>query len=553
MAKPVLLTIDDDPEVLRAIERDLRGEYGENFRVVRADSGKAALEALQKLKQRNQAVALFLVDQRMPNMTGVEFLEQAMEIFPDAKRALLTAYADTDEAIRAINKAKIDYYFMKPWAPPEQALFPVLNDLLEIWKQSFLPLFEGVRVIGDQWSPKTHQAKDFLARNHIPYRWLDIESDEGRRLSAEANPDELKLPLLFFPDGSHLLQPTNIQIGEKIGLKARPKMPFYDVTIVGAGPAGLAAAVYAASEGLRTVIVEKEAPGGQAGTSSRIENYLGFPVGLTGGDLARRAVAQAQKFGAEILSPQEVTSVRVEGQYRIVTLADGSELSSHTLIIATGVSYRKFNMPGCDILTGAGVYYGAAMTEAIGYQGEDVFIVGAGNSAGQAAMHLSKYARSATLLVRGDSLKRSMSTYLIDQIEQTNNIVVKVLTEVIAVWGKDKLEAITIRNSETGDVEKIPACALFTFIGAVPRTNWLQDVVERDQKGYILTGPDLLHRDTRLLKEWSLARPPYLLETNVPGIFAVGDVRYQSVKRVASAVGEGSIAIQFIHQYLSFL
>lgn len=552
MAKPVLITIDDDPEVLRAIERDLRREYGENFRVLRADSGKAALEALKKLKLRNQPVALFLVDQRMPNMTGVEFLEQAMEIFPDAKRALLTAYADTDEAIRAINKAKIDYYLMKPWAPPEQGLFPVLNDLLEIWKKTFLPSFEGVRVIGDRWSPKTHQAKDFLARHHIPYQWLDIESEEGRKLSMDANPDELILPLLLFPDGSHLLQPTNIQIAEKIGLKTRAVMPFYDVIIVGAGPAGLAAAVYAASEGLNTIIVEKEAPGGQAGTSSRIENYLGFPVGLSGGDLARRAVAQAQKFGAEILTPQEVTSLRVDGQYRYVTLTDGSELSSHTLIVASGVSYRKLNVPGSDKLTGAGIYYGAAMTEAIGYRGEDVFIIGAGNSAGQAAMHLSKYARLVTLLIRGDSLKKSMSKYLIDQIEEMNNIVVRVLTEVTEVFGKDKLEAITITNSATSEVETVPACALFTFIGAMPRTSWLQDIVERDSKGYILTGPDVLHGEM-YPRGWTLPRSPYLLETNLPGIFAVGDVRYQSVKRVASAVGEGSIAIQFVHQYLSSL
>lgn len=553
MAKPVLVTIDDDPEVLRSIERDLRNEYSENFRVLRADSGEAALEALKKLKLRNQPVALLLVDQRMPNMTGVEFLEQAMKIVPDAKRALLTAYADTDEAIRAINKAKIDYYLMKPWSPPELGLYPVLNDLLEVWKTAFLPPFEGVRVIGDRWSPKTHQVKDFLARNHIPYRWLNIESEEGRKLSEQANPDQLKLPLLLFPDGSHLVHPTSLQIAEKIGLKTRPKMPFYDVVIVGAGPAGLAAAVYAASEGLRTVIVEKEAPGGQAGTSSRIENYLGFPVGLAGGDLARRAVAQAHKFGAEILTPEEVTSVRVENQYRIVTLADGSELSSHTLIIATGVSYRKFNVPGSDRLTGAGVYYGAAITEAINYQGEDVFIVGAGNSAGQAAMHLSKYARSVTLLVRGDSLKKSMSKYLIDQIEQTDNIVVKVFTEVTEMLGKGKLEAITMTNSKTGDVETLPASALFNFIGAMPHTNWLQGVVERDEKGFILTGTELLHDREIRLKGWCLPRLPYLLETNVPGIFAVGDVRYQSVKRVASAVGEGSIAIQFIHEYLSSL
>ncbi|GAX38300.1 response regulator [Nodularia sp. NIES-3585] len=552
MVKPVLITIDDDPQVLQAIERDLRREYSKNFRVLRADSGEAALDALKKLKLRNQAVALLLVDQRMPNMTGVEFLEQAIEIFPDAKRALLTAYADTDEAIRAINKAKIDYYLMKPWTPPEESLFPVLNDLLEVWQNAFLPSFEGVRVIGDRWSPMTHKIKDFLASHHIPYQWLDIESDEGSKLCTDANADDLKLPLLIFPDGSYLLQPTNIQIANKIGLKMRAKMPFYDVIIVGAGPAGLAAAVYAASEGLRTVMVEKEAPGGQAGTSSRIENYLGFPIGLTGKDLARRAVAQANKFGAEILAPQEVINLRVDGQYRYVTLADGTELSSHTVIIATGVSYRKLNIPGSEKLTGAGIYYGAAMTEAMGYKDEDVFIVGAGNSAGQAAMHLSKYAHLVTILVRGDSLKRSMSKYLIDQIEETKNILVKVSTKITEVFGQDKLEAITLFNLETGKVETVPACALFTFIGAMPRTNWLKNIVERDQKGYILTGLDVLHGQ-KYPKGWKLPRSPYLLETNVPGIFAVGDVRCQSVKRVASAVGEGSISLQFIHQYLSTL
>ncbi|PMB49957.1 fused response regulator/thioredoxin-disulfide reductase [Fischerella thermalis CCMEE 5205] len=553
MAKPVLITIDDDPQVLWAIERDLRHKYGSDFRILRADSGATALEALKQLKLRNEPVALLLADQRMPQMTGVEFLEKAMEIFPQAKRALLTAYADTDDAIRAINKAKIDYYLLKPWSPPEERLYPVLNDLLEVWQTSFLPYFEGVRVIGDRWSPKSHQVKDFLARNHIPYQWLDVESDEANRLVTYATSSDVpQLPLLLFPNGSNLIAPTNIEIAEKIGLKMRPTMPFYDLIIVGAGPGGLAAAVYGASEGLDTVIIEREAPGGQAGTSSRIENYLGFPVGLTGGDLARRAVAQAHKFGAEILTPQEVTSVRTEGQYRIVTLADGSELSSHTLMIATGVSYRKLDVPGIDRLTGAGVYYGAAITEALSYQDEDVFIVGAGNSAGQAAMYLSKYARRVTLLVRGDSLTKSMSKYLIDQIELTDNITVKLLTQVAEVFGKDKLEAITLANIETSEVETVPTNALFTFIGAMPRTHWLQDVVERDKYGFILTGPDTMQNGT-LPKGWTLERNPFLLETSVPGIFAVGDVRHKSVKRVASAVGEGAIAVQFIHQYLASL
>jgi thioredoxin reductase (NADPH) len=554
MAKPVLVTIDDDAQVLRAIERDLRHKYGSDFRILRADSGATALEALKQLKLRNEPVALLLADQRMPQMTGVEFLEKAMEIFPEAKRALLTAYADTDDAIRAINKAKIDYYLLKPWNPPEEGLYPVLNDLLEVWKTSFLPCFEGVRVIGDRWSPKSHQVKDFLARNHIPYQWLDVESDEANRLAtyATTSSDVLELPLLLFPDGSNLTAPTNIEIAEKIGLKMRATMPFYDLIIVGAGPGGLAAAVYGASEGLNTVIIEREAPGGQAGTSSRIENYLGFPIGLSGGDLARRAVAQTHKFGAEILTPQEVTSIRTEGQYQIVTLADGSELSSHTVIIATGVSYRKLNVPGIDKLIGAGVYYGAAITEALFYQDEDVFIVGAGNSAGQAAMYLSKHSRCVTLLVRGDSLAKSMSKYLIDQIELTDNITVKLLTQVVEVFGEDKLKAITLANTQTGEVVTVPAKALFTFIGAMPHTQWLEGVLERDQRGFILTGFDTMHNGTRP-KGWTLERNPFLLETNVPGIFAVGDVRHNSVKRVASAVGEGSIAVQFIHQYLASL
>lgn len=553
MAKPVILTLDDDSEVLRAIEHDLRSEYGDRFRVVRASSAKIALEVLQKLKLRNESAALFIVDQRMPQMTGVEFLEQAMEIFPMTKRVLLTAYADTNAAIHAINKAKIDYYLLKPWNPPQERLYPMLNDLLEVWQASFRPPFEGVRVIGCRWSPRLHQVKDFLARNHVPYQWLNIESDEAHRLVNCVNSSDTKRqPIVLFPDGSNLVEPTNIQIAEKVGLKTRPKMPFYDLIIVGAGPAGLAAAVYGASEGLRTVLIEREAPGGQAGTSSRIENYLGFPGGIHGGDLAKRAVTQAQKFGTEILSPQEVTDIRLDNQYRLITLADGSQLSTHTLIIATGVSYRKFKAPGSEKLTGAGVYYGAAMTEALTCKGEEVFIVGAGNSAGQAAVYLSKFAHSVTLVVRGDSLKKSMSQYLIEQIEEINNIHVKLLSEVTEFFGEDKLEAITLLNSTTGKVETIPTNALFSFIGAKPRTDWLQDVVERDENGFILTGANTM-RNGMSPKGWALERDPAFLETNVPGIFAIGDVRCNSVKRVASAVGEGAIAVQLIHQYLACL
>lgn len=551
MAKPVILTVDDDPEVLQAVARDLRQEYGDRFRVLRAESGAVALVALEKLKLRNEPVALFLVDQRMPQMSGVEFLEQALSMFPSAKRALLTAYADTDAAIRAINSTSIDYYLMKPWDPPEERLYPVLNDLLDDWLATFHPPFEGLRVIGNRWSPHSHQAKDFLARNQVPYQWLDIElSEEAQSLAKYANCDRMSLPLVLFADGSNLLQPTNIQIAEKIGLQTQAGKPFYDLIIVGGGPAGLAAAVYGASEGLKTVMIEREAPGGQAGTSSRIENYLGFPVGLSGSDLARRAVTQARRFGVEILTPQEVTGIRVEDPYRFVTLADGSEISCHALILGLGVSWRRLNVPGLEQLNGAGVYYGAAQTEALSCQDEDVYIIGGANSAGQAAMYFSKYARKVTMLVRGDSLAKSMSQYLIEQIAETPNIEVQVHSSVIEAKGETSLEAITIANAVTGETQTVPATSLFIFIGASPRTDWLDGVVERDERGFILTGPDLKHEDRRP-KGWTLERDPYLLETNVPGIFAVGDVRHNSVKRVASGVGEGSICVQFVHQYLS--
>ncbi len=551
MAKPIILTVDDDPEVLQAIARDLRHEYGDRFRVLRAESGAIALETLQQIKLRNQTVALFLVDQRMPQMSGVEFLEQALEMFPDTKRALLTAYADTDAAIRAINTTKIDYYLMKPWDPPEERLYPVLNDLLDDWLASFRPPFEGIRVIGNRWSPQSHQAKDFLARNQVPYQWLDIElSEEAQKLATYADCDKLHLPIVLFSDGSSLLQPTNIQIAEKIGLQTQADKPFYDLIIVGGGPAGLAAAVYGASEGLKTVMIEREAPGGQAGTSSRIENYLGFPTGLSGSDLARRAVTQARRFGVEILTPQEVTGIRVEDPYRFIVLADGSEISCHALILALGVAWRRLDVPGLERLTGAGVYYGAAQTEAMTCQGEEVYIIGGANSAGQAAMYFSKYARKVTMLVRSDSLAKSMSQYLIDQIEETPNITVQAHSSVVEAKGETSLEAITIANAVTGEMETVPATSLFIFIGASPRTEWLDSVVERDNRGFIITGPDLKH-DGRRPKGWTLDRDPYLLETNVSGVFAVGDVRYGSIKRVASGVGEGSICVQFVHQYLS--
>ncbi|WP_009632985.1 response regulator [Synechocystis sp. PCC 7509] len=551
MAKPVIMTVDDDPEVLRAISRDLQKEYGDKFRVLRADSGEVALEALQQVKLRNQTVALFLVDQRMPQMSGVEFLEQALELYPNTKRALLTAYADTDAAIRAINSTQIDYYLMKPWDPPEEKLFPVLNDLLDDWLANFHPPFEGIRVIGNRWSPRSHEVKDFLARNQVPYQWLDIESsEEAQQLVAFAACDRLQLPLVLFTDGSSLLQPTNIQVAEKIGLQTQAGSPFYDLIIVGGGPAGLAAAVYGASEGLDTVMIEREAPGGQAGTSSRIENYLGFPVGLSGADLARRAVTQARRFGVEILTPQEVTGIRVEDPYRFVQLPDGSEISCHSLILALGVSWKRLDVPGLEKLTGAGVYYGAAQTEAMSCQGEEVYIIGGANSAGQAAMYFSKYASQVTILVRGESLTKSMSQYLIDQINETPNIKVMVHSSVVEAKGETSLEAISIANSQTGETKTVSATSLFIFIGAVPRTDWLDGVIERDSRGFILTGQDLKHGDRRP-KGWTLERDPFLLETNIPGVFAVGDVRHNSIKRVASGVGEGSICVQFVHQYLS--
>jgi thioredoxin reductase (NADPH) len=554
MAKPVILTVDDDPEVLQTIARDLRSQYGARFRIVRADSGQSAIETVQQLKLKNEVVALFLVDQRMPQISGVEFLEQALPIFPQAKRALLTAYADTDAAIRAINSTQIDYYLMKPWNPPEEKLYPVLDDLLDDWFAAFRPPFEGIRVVGNRWSPQSHDVKDFLARNQIPYQWMDIElSEEAQQLAEYAQCDRLSLPLVLFADGSSLLQPSISAVAEKIGLRTQAEKPFYDLIIVGGGPAGLAAAVYGASEGLRTVMIEREAPGGQAGTSSRIENYLGFPVGLSGGDLARRAVAQARRFGVEILSPQEVTRLRIADPYRYITLSNGSELSCHALILGLGVAWRRLDVPGLDRLTGAGVYYGAAQTEAMTCQDEDVFIVGGANSAGQAAMYFSKYARHVTMLVRGESLVKSMSQYLIEQIQATPNITVQPFSSVVEAKGESSLDAIVIENATTGEKQTIPATSLFIFIGAVPRTDWLDGTIERDDRGFIRTGADLkpTGETGSRPREWTLDRDPYLLETNIPGVFAVGDVRHGSVKRVASGVGEGSICVQFVHQYLA--
>src|SRR5579872_6207190 len=554
MTKPIMLTVDDDPQVLRAVDRDLRERYASSYRVLRSDSGEQALETLRQLKRRNDAVALFLVDQRMPHMSGVEFLSQAIALYPDAKRVLLTAYADTEAAIKAINEAKLNFYLMKPWDPPEENLYPVIDELLEDWLASFRPPFQGARLLGNRWSPQTHDIKDFLARNHVPYEWLDVESAdlslEVKQLLQSVGEDIHKLPLMLFPDGSSLCQPTLAQIGEKLGLRMRAEQNFYDLIIVGGGPAGLAAAVYGASEGLRTVMIEREAPGGQAGMSSRIENYLGFPAGLRGDDLARRGVTQAKRFGVEILAPLEAVSLRVEGPARTVKLSDGGEISGHALLIATGVQWRSLDIPGMDRLQGAGVYYGAAMTEAILCQGEEVYVVGGANSAGQAAMHFSKYASRVVMLVRGPSLAATMSQYLIDQIKETPNIHVEFNSSVVEVHGQERLEEVSVYCSTSKETNRIPANSLFIFIGALPKTEWLDGTVQRDDRGFILSGQDLV-RNGKRPAGWNLDRDPEMMETSVPGIFVVGDVRRGSVKRVASGVGEGAIAVQLIHQYLA--
>ena len=550
MAKPIILTVDDEPQVLNAVERDLRQHYHSDYRIVKAGSGAEALETIQRLKQRNAPVALLLADQRMPTMSGTEFLAEARKLYPEARKVLLTAYADTEAAITSINTIGLDYYLMKPWHPPEQNLYPVLDDLLSDWLATVPIPYDGIRVAGTLWSASCHNVKDFLARSQIPYQWLDIEKDEQARALVEVvNDGQHRLPVLFFPDGSVLVNPDTRLLAEKVGLRTQATQPFYDFIIVGAGPAGLAAAVYGASEGLRTILIEKEATGGQAGTSSRIENYLGFPNGLSGADLARRATAQATRLGAEILTAQEVTQVRVEDPYRFVTLSDGTELSCKALLIATGVSVRELNVPGIKAVTGAGVYYGAALTEAAHYKDEHVYMVGGANSAGQGAMFFSRYAGKVTMLVRGSSLKKAMSQYLVDQIEETANIEVLPQTEVIEVHGKDRLEAITIRNNDTGETCTRPTPAMFIFVGAAPHTDLVAGVVERNQAGFILTGPDLI-RNGRPPANWRLQRDPYLLETSVPGIFAAGDVRHDVVRRVASAVGQGSMAVSFVHQYL---
>jgi len=552
LANPVIVAIDDDPQVLRAVERDLRGRYGSAYRIVAADSGTSALDVVRRLKLRSSAVALFLADQRMPGMTGVEFLAAAREIYPDAKRVLLTAYADTEVAIAAINTIQLDHYLMKPWDPPDEKLFPVLDDVLDDWQASFRPPFEGLRVISHRWSARAHEIKDYLSRNQIPYRWLDIETDEeASALATSAGVDPAQL-MVVFADGTHLVSPSNAEIAARVGMRTQAALPFYDMVIVGGGPSALAAAVYGASEGLKTLLIEREAPGGQAGTTSRIENYLGFPAGLSGADLARRAVAQASRLGAEVLTPQEVVGVTVEDPYKVVRLADGSQVSCHALVVATGVDYRKLDLPDADRLAGSGIYYGGATTEASFYRGRNVAVQGGGNSAGQAAVYLARFAEHVTLIVRADSIGSGMSAYLVDQIGATPNITVRVNTSVVGLEGGEELEAVEVEEKGTEGRERLPVAAMFVFIGQAPRTDWLGDLVERDKAGFVLTGADLpLVGDHP--KGWPLARDPFMLETNVPGLFCAGDVRFNSTKRIASAVGEGAMAVRFVHQHLADL
>ena len=550
MAKPIIMTIDDEPHVLNAIARDLQAHYQSEYRIVKASSGTDALETVEEFKRRNDPIALFLADQRMPSMSGVEFLEEAIKLYPETKRVLLTAYADTDAAIASINAIGLDYYLMKPWDPPEERLYPVLDDLLSDWLASVPVPYDGIRVAGTLWSASSHSVKEFLARSQIPYQWLDIERDtEARELVESSSEGRPQLPTVFFPDGSTLMDPDLRTLADKVGMTTRAERPFYDLIIIGAGPAGLGGAVYGASEGLRTVVIEKEAAGGQAGTSARIENYLGFPQGISGADLTRRATTQAQRLGAEILTAQEVTAVRVEDPYRYVTLNDGTELSCHALLISTGVKVRELAVPGIDPFIGGSVYYGAATSEAVHYKDKKVFVIGGANSAGQGAMFLSRFASEVTVLIRGDSLQSSMSQYLIDQIDGTDNISLMTNTEVTAVDGSDRLETITITNNESGESDTVPADAIFIFIGAVPGTGIIKDVVEVDEAGFIYTGQDLI-RDGRRPQNWKPRRDPFLLETSVPGIFAAGDVRHGVIRRVASAVGQGAVAVSLVHKYL---
>jgi thioredoxin reductase (NADPH) len=551
-SRPAILTVDDDPSVSRSVARDLRRRYGEGYRVVRAESGPEALDALREIKLRGDEVALLLADYRMPRMSGIEFLEEAMDLFPAARRVLLTAYADTDAAIQAINVVDVDHYLLKPWDPPEEKLYPVVDALLDVWLRIDHRPVSETKVVGNRWSARSYKVRDFLARNQVPYRWYLAEEPEGERLLAAAGADAASCPVVITDDGEPLVQPSNADLAERVGLSTTPAGDFYDLVVVGGGPAGLGAAVYGASEGLRTVLVERRATGGQAGTSSRIENYLGFPDGVSGAQFTDRARRQATKFGAEVLTARAVVGLDARGSARVVRFDDGAELAAHTIILATGVSYRMLEVPGLTDLAGRGVFYGAATTEAPNCAGQDVYIVGGANSAGQAAMYFARHARRVVILVRGDSLQRSMSYYLIQQLAETPNIEVRTCTEVVAAEGDEHLQKITLLDNAAGHQETVAAQWLFVFIGAVPGTDWLDGLVERDPRGFVLAGPDLVIGGQRP-RGWPLDRDPYHLETSVPGVFVAGDVRADSVKRVASAVGEGAMAVTLVHRYLEKL
>jgi thioredoxin reductase (NADPH) len=551
-SRTAIVTVDDDPGVSRSVARDLRRRYGDRHRIIRAESAEAALDALRQMKLRGDLVAVILADYRMPQMNGIEFLEQAMDIYPGARRALLTAYADTEAAIEAINVVDLDYYLLKPWDPPEEKLYPVVDALLETWLASDHRPVPETKVVGHRWSARSSEVREFLARNQVPYRWYTTDEPEGKQLLTAAGADGLALPVVITPDGEALVAPSDPELAARVGLATTPAASFYDLVVIGGGPAGLGAAVYGASEGLRTVLVERTATGGQAGQSSRIENYLGFPDGVSGAQLTSRARRQARKFGAELLTTREVTGLEVNGSARTVRFSDGTAVDAHTVILAMGVAYRRLDAPGLAELTGRGVFYGSALTEAMGCAGHDVYIVGGANSAGQAAVYLAKGARSVTILVRASSLTKSMSHYLIQQVDNIPSITVRTCTEVAQAHGTSHLEQLTLRNSDTGETETVDAQWLFVFIGAAPLTGWLDGVVLRDERGFIMAGPDLLTAG-QPPAGWPLDRPPYHLETSVPGVFVAGDVRAESAKRVASAVGEGAMAVMLVHRYLEKL
>lgn len=549
MARPAIIAVDDDRPVLNSVERDLRQMYGRDYRIIKAESGALALEVLAELKRRGDTVSLFVVDQRMPEMSGVQFLEAAGKVFPDARKVLLTAYADTEAAISAINKVGLDFYLLKPWDPPEEHFYPVLDGLLEEWRANVRLPFEGVRIVGTMWSSASHDIKDFMARNSVPYRWLDVEREpEARRLLQSAGTDQLPIPVLFFPDGTFLVQPTPPQVAEKVGLRTRAAKPLYDVIIVGGGPAGLSAAVYASADGLKVLLVERHAPGGQAGNSPKIENFLGFPSGISGGDLTRRAVTQARRFGAEILTTQQVTSVRVEGNTKIVTLTDGSEIAAKIVLIATGAWFRTLELPGIQRYQGAGVYYGAAHTEAANYQDQDVIVIGAANSAAQAMLFLSKYARKVTVLIRGS--EPTWSYYLDVAIRTNEKIELLFNTQIVGINGDEKIREIVLKNTQSGMTSSIPAAAILVFIGQKPQSEFVAELVQRTERGHILTGLNLIKNGKRP-PNWPLERDPFMLETSVPGIFSAGDVREGTKHGVAAAAGDGDAAVSMFWQYLS--